>query len=231
MVYGPKEPGAKHPTRIDVEKYPIANKLINHMMPVVMKHVGTSSVLKYKLFQVNFHTTMSGQAVVTMIYHKKLQDSEDDWKAKAALLRHVLPMRGHATRAGIHLSSVSLALMHSADLCRADLQQCPGAESVHVQGRSKGTNIVLDESYVVETQDICGRTYTQKQPVGTFSQPNGAVCIHMVSWAVKQTRGSVGDALELYCGNGNFTIPMAQNFGKVVATEVPSVHAAPASCP
>lgn len=107
-------------------------------------------------------------------------------------------------------------------LCRADLQNCPGAESAHVQGRSKGTNIELDQSYVVETQEICGRTYTQKQPVGTFSQPNGEVCVHMVSWAVKQTRGSVGDALELYCGNGNFTVPMAQNFGRVVATEVRS---------
>eukprot|EP00892_Ulva_mutabilis_P004778 jgi/Ulvmu1/2672/UM014_0128.1 len=189
VIYGAKEPGEKHPKRIDIEQYPIANTLINQMMPVVMKHVGTARVLKYKLFQVNFHTTLSGQAVVTMIYHKKLHEKEEEWKAKAALLR-------------------------------ADLHKCPGAESVHIQGRSKGTNIVLDQDYVVETQQICGRTYSQKQPVGTFSQPNGEVCIHMVSWAVEQTRGSVGDALELYCGNGNFTIPMAQNFGKVVATEL-----------
>lgn len=81
-------------------------------------------------------------------------------------------------------------------------------------------NILMDQNYVVETQEICGRTYSQKQIEGSFSQPNGAVCIHMVSWAVQQTRGSEGDALELYCGNGNFTIPMAQNFRNVVATEV-----------
>lgn len=78
----------------------------------------------------------------------------------------------------------------------------------------------MDERYVVETQEICGRTFTQKQIEGAFSQPNGSMCIQMVSWAVKQTRGSSGDALELYCGNGNFTIPMAQNFDHVVATEV-----------
>lgn len=36
------------------------------------------------------------------------------------------------------------------------------------------------------------------------------------------TRDSPGDLLELYCGNGNFTIPMAQNFKQVVATEVRS---------
>ena len=88
VVYGAKEPGTKHPKRIDIEQYPIANSLINSMMPVVMKHVGMSTVMKYKLFQVNFHTTLSGQAVVTMIYHKKLREKEAEWKAKAALLRH-----------------------------------------------------------------------------------------------------------------------------------------------
>lgn len=34
------------------------------------------------------------------------------------------------------------------------------------------------------------------------------------------TRGAGGDLLELYCGNGNFTLPLAANFGQVVATEV-----------
>ncbi len=42
------------------------------------------------------------------------------------------------------------------------------------------------------------------------------------------SRGAGGDLLELYCGNGNFTIPLAQNFRRVVATELakPSVDAA-----
>ena len=39
---------------------------------------------------------------------------------------------------------------------------------------------------------------------------------------------SEGDLLELYCGNGNFSIALAQNFRKVLATEIakPSVAAA-----
>jgi len=31
---------------------------------------------------------------------------------------------------------------------------------------------------------------------------------------------SAWDLLELYCGNGNFTVPLAANFRRVVATEV-----------
>lgn len=37
----------------------------------------------------------------------------------------------------------------------------------------------------------------------------------MLNWAVDVTKGSSGDLLELYCGNGNFTLPLAQNFKQV----------------
>lgn len=58
---------------------------------------------------------------------------------------------------------------------------------------------------------------------GCFSQPNGFVCQHMLSWTQKvssrETKDSE-DLLELYCGNCNFTIPLSFNFRKVIATEI-----------
>lgn len=50
----------------------------------------------------------------------------------------------------------------------------------------------------------------------------------MLEWAVDVTKNSTGDLLELYCGNGNFSIALAPNFKKVLATELagPSVEAA-----
>jgi len=77
---------------------------------------------------------------------------------------------------------------------------------VHVVGRSKSHKVLLDQDWVVECMEVGGREFTQKQPTGSFSQPNGAVCRHMVAWAHAATRGSPGDLLELYCGNGNFTV-------------------------
>jgi tRNA (uracil-5-)-methyltransferase len=51
------------------------------------------------------------------------------------------------------------------------------------------------------------------QVEGAFSQPNGGMCEKMLTWAKKVTRGSSEqDMLELYCGNGNFTIALAPNF-------------------
>ena len=42
----------------------------------------------------------------------------------------------------------------------------------------------------------------------------------MLAWARRQAAPLGGDLLELYCGNGNFTMALAPLFGKVLATEV-----------
>ena len=54
--------------------------------------------------------------------------------------------------------------------------------------------------------------------------PEKSCCFDLFSISVC----SEWDLLELYCGNGNFTVPLAANFRRVVATEVskPSVAAA-----
>ncbi len=50
----------------------------------------------------------------------------------------------------------------------------------------------------------------------------------MLEWALDVTKGATGDLLELYCGNGNFSLALARNFDRVLATEIakPSVAAA-----
>lgn len=48
---------------------------------------------------------------------------------------------------------------------------------------------------------------------GAFSQPNGRMCEKMLAWARDVTRDSEDhDLLELYCGNGNFTVALSDNF-------------------
>ena len=44
----------------------------------------------------------------------------------------------------------------------------------------------------------------------------------MLTWACRQAESGAGqrDLLELYCGNGNFTLPLAQYFRRVLATEI-----------
>ena len=88
--------------------------------------------------------------------------------------------------------------------------------------------ICLEQDFVDEVLPVKGRNYVYRQVENSFTQPNAAVNCKMLEWAIDCTQSSQGDLLELYCGNGNFSIALAQNFRKVLATEIakPSVAAA-----
>ncbi|MCX2962093.1 tRNA (uridine(54)-C5)-methyltransferase TrmA [Rodentibacter caecimuris] len=99
---------------------------------------------------------------------------------------------------------------------------------VQIIGRASKQKICLDHDYVDEILPVAGRDYIYRQVENSFTQPNAAVNCKMLEWAIDCTKESEGDLLELYCGNGNFSIALAQNFRKVLATEIakPSVAAA-----
>ena len=94
-------------------------------------------------------------------------------------------------------------------------------------GRSRKLMKVAGGSETVrEELEIRGRRFQYLQTEGAFSQPNAIVCQKMIEWALNLSArsdhtGECGpDLLELYCGGGTFTAAMAQNFRKVLATEI-----------
>ncbi len=91
---------------------------------------------------------------------------------------------------------------------------------IHLIGRSRKQKVVIGQDHVTETLQIGGRAYRFEQVENSFTQPNPRVNEQMVGWALKQFEGVGGDLLELYCGAGNFTIPFASRFQKVLATEI-----------
>ncbi|MDR1853909.1 MAG: tRNA (uridine(54)-C5)-methyltransferase TrmA [Azoarcus sp.] len=96
---------------------------------------------------------------------------------------------------------------------------------VQVVGRSRKQKVVIGRDWLEEEIVVDGRRLFYRQIEGAFSQPNGEVNRHMLGWARGQAMGLGGDLLELYCGNGNFTVALAPCFTKVFATELakPSV--------
>lgn len=91
---------------------------------------------------------------------------------------------------------------------------------IQIIGRANKQKIALDCDYVEEILPINGKNYVYRQVENSFTQPNAEMNIKMLEWARDCTRNSKGDLLELYCGNGNFSIALAENFRKVLATEI-----------
>ncbi len=91
---------------------------------------------------------------------------------------------------------------------------------ISIIGRSRKQKEVVGDDFVIETLEVAGKTYRFKQIENSFTQPNPGVNSQMISWALEQFDGLGGDLLELYCGAGNFTIPFASKFDRVLATEI-----------
>ncbi|MEC9389680.1 MAG: tRNA (uridine(54)-C5)-methyltransferase TrmA [Myxococcota bacterium] len=176
------DPGTKEPYRVD--RLPTASRLINDLMPAMVTAVRANETLRRKLFQIDYLSTLSGEAVASLLYHRPL---DDEWRVAATTLRADLRDQGFA---------------------------------VELIGRARKTKICINRDYATESLECHGRRYAQRQFENSFTQPNAAVAQRMLEWAVDCTRNSDGDLLELYCGNGNFSLALAQNFRRVLATEV-----------
>jgi tRNA (uracil-5-)-methyltransferase len=162
-----------------INEFPVGSALMNQLMPSLLAEINSDELLRHKLYQVDFLTTQSGEALVTLIYHKALND---EWLARAKTLK---------TQLGID-----------------------------IVGRSRKQRLLIERDHVIERLRVAGRAYSYQQVEASFTQPNASICEAMLTWAVENSKNLGGDLLELYCGNGNFTLPLAQNFSKVLATEV-----------
>lgn len=100
--------------------------------------------------------------------------------------------------------------------------------NINFVGRSRKQKVIKDQDFIIEKLPISGHEYIFKHVENSFTQPNAQVNCKMIEWCLDKTANIEGDLLELYCGAGNFSIPLAQNFNNVVGTEISrtSVNAA-----
>lgn len=113
------------------------------------------------------------------------------------------------------------------DAWQTKAQQLAQQLNIHLIGRARGSKRVVSQDYVQQTFLVNGRRFTYRHSENSFTQPNGPVCAQMLNWADTQarliTQQHSCDLLELYCGNGNFTLPLAHHFRKVLANEIAKI--------
>ena len=80
--YAMNKPGEKRP--FIIQDFPIGSALINQLMPQIMAAVNKSDTLSYKLFSMEYLTTTTGEALITLIYHRQL---DDQWQQVAEQLQ------------------------------------------------------------------------------------------------------------------------------------------------
>jgi tRNA (uracil-5-)-methyltransferase len=161
-----------------VDECPQVDTHILELMPKLLKAIKKHDIA-HKLFGADFLSSSSGEMVVSLIYHKKL---DDIWQNHARVIAQEL--------------------------------------DIYIIGRSRKQKIVIGQDYITQTLNINEKIYKFRYIENSFTQPNPKVNESMISWAMDKLSHVGGDLLELYCGAGNFTIPFANIFNKVLATEI-----------
>ncbi len=175
VMFRPEDPK----TPVPIKDFPIACQRIRALMPILRERLKNDTVLRRKLFQVEFLGTLAGDTLLTLVYHRRL---EADWEDAGGALANDL--------------------------------------DVSVVGRSRRQKVVIGRDHVEEVLSVDGEKYHYRQYEQAFTQPNALINTRMIEWACGHAKTLDGDLLELYCGNGNFTLPLARYFDQVIATEL-----------
>lgn len=157
---------------------PIVDIAIAKVMEPLRFWLQKTPQLRYKLFGIEFLSASTGELLVTLLYHRAL---DDGWREAAQAM---------ADHFGFSLV-----------------------------GRSRGQKIVIGKDYIIDEIVAADRRWRYRIYEGSFSQPNRSLNAAMISWAMEVIpQGKV--VTELYCGGGNFTIPLATKSQFILATEI-----------
>jgi len=175
---------------LPIEACSIISESVDLLMPKLLKELQADELLYFKLFGVEFLGATTGDILVTLLYHKKLDES---WNELAKKIEKKL--------------------------------------NIKLIGRSRKQKVVLSEDFITDTLTIDNKLYNFQYFEGGFTQPNQKVNEKMVEWVIQNSTHD-GDLCELYCGGGNFTIPLSNYFPKVLATEISktSIRSAKINC-
>ena len=177
--------------KIRVDTFDPAAPLVGEVMQVMIDNLKGCEVLRRKLFQIDYLSTISGEILVSLLYHKPL---DEHWLTEINALKE------------------KLSSQYKIDFI----------------GRARKQKEKLGDDFVTERLMVNGQELIYQQVENSFTQPNAKVNIKMLEWAQELCKPLNNDLLELYCGNGNFSIALAGSFNKVLATEISksSVHSA-----
>ena len=164
---------------LKIDSCQMVSSHIAEIMPKLIKELESDLILSYKLFAVEFLGSSTNDMLVTLIYHKKLNE---EWNELAKEIEKKL--------------------------------------NIKIMGRSRKQKIILSSESINETLTINNQNFKFAYQEGGFTQPNTNVNIQMIEWVLNNIQTSSKDLCELYCGGGNFTIPLSSKFNKVLATEI-----------
>ena len=176
---------------VEVSAFPMGSAAINSLMAALLDGVmANAEVLRDGLFEVKLHTTLAGEALVTLAYHRALGDA---WRVAAEALRVQLGVVGLVGRSKGQKEVLGVGHV---------------TERLTVCGKQL-TYRQLEDSFSQSNGGIAQCMLSWAVRAACESDDD-----------VYPASPRDDDLLELYCGSGAFTVALAPVFRNVLATEI-----------
>ena len=118
---------------------------------------------------------------------------------------------------------LSITLLYHTDINALKNELCALQKRLkfHLIARSKGKKLVFGDENLLQRLNINEQEFLYEFNNDCFVQPNTAINEKMIKWVFdKIATQERADLCELYCGYGNFTLPLSRLFRRVLATEI-----------
>nr|WP_314439921.1 tRNA (uridine(54)-C5)-methyltransferase TrmA [uncultured Campylobacter sp.] len=211
--------GGARSKKILINECPKVALPIANLMPQLLEALRRSEALKERLFGVEFISCASG-ILATLLYHKHLGEREQEAICELA---DKLGIRVMARARGQKLLSGELSL--TDELCvDGRVYKFRFGENAFIQP-NRGVNekmIAWARSCVDFGKEgmgvVCAaQNFAAKNSIAENFVAQNLSC---EKHSVRPESSGARDLLELYCGHGNFTIPLAAKFNRVLASEI-----------
>ena len=138
------DPESRQPFR--VKEFPAGSRRINELMQPLMQEVEQSEHLRLRLFQVEFLTTQTGEALVTLLYHRQLDEL---WQECARALQEKLDINiiGRARKQKLVLNQDFVTEELTVNGQKYRYQQ--------VENSFTQPNAVINEHMLIWASDVC----------------------------------------------------------------------------
>ena len=231
--------GGARSKKILINECPKVALPIANLMPRLLEALRRSEALKERLFGVEFISCASG-ILATLLYHKRLGEREQEAICELA---DKLGIRVMARARGQKLLSGELSL--TDELCvdgrvykfrfgeNAFIQPNRGVNEKMIAwarscvdfGKDGASEVCAVQNSVTRNsivENFTAQNYgcEQSAPQNSSREQSAAQNSSCEKHAVRQESSAARDLLELYCGHGNFTIPLAAKFNRVLASEI-----------
>ena len=204
--------GGARSKKILINECPKVALPIANLMPQLLEALRRNEALKERLFGVEFISCASG-ILATLLYHKRLGEREQEAICELAGKLGITIM-ARARRQKLLSGELSL----TDELCvDGRVYKFRFGENAFIQpNRGVNEKMIAWARSCVDfgkegTSELCAaQNFAVKNSIAENFAAQNSNC----------EQYAARDLLELYCGHGNFTIPLATKFNRVLASEI-----------